>query len=79
MANAVRADHLRNGIADAIAENVKAYDVKDVCIQLLGLDATDCEAGDPYFSKRVYVKSRLVRKPVPELEFMARKPLTTSR
>jgi hypothetical protein len=69
------ADHLRNGIANAIAENVKAYDVKDVCVHLLGLDAADCEAGDPYFSKRVYVRSRLVRKSVPELELMARKIL----
>jgi hypothetical protein len=73
MANAVRADSLRNGIANAIAENVKSYDVEGVCINLLGLDPAGPDAGDPFNSKRVYVKSRLVRKSVADLEVMARK------
>ncbi len=73
MANAARADGLRNGIANAIAENVKSYDVEDVCVHLLGLDPAGPEAGDPFNSKRVYVKSRLIRKSVADLEVMARK------
>jgi very-short-patch-repair endonuclease len=71
--NAVRAENLRNAIAGAIAENVKSYDVEDVCVHLLGLDPAGPNAGDPFHSKRVYVKSRLIRKGVPELEAMARK------
>ena len=73
MANAARADGLRNGIANAIAENVKSYDVEDVCVHLLGLGPAAPEAGDPFNSKRVYVKSRLIRKSVADLEVMARK------
>jgi hypothetical protein len=38
MANAVRKDELRNAIANAVAENVMAYDVADVCVSLLGLE-----------------------------------------
>jgi hypothetical protein len=73
MANAARADGLRNAIANAIADNVKSYDVEDVCVYLLGLDPAGPDAGDPFQSKRVYVKSRLIRKSVADLEVMARK------
>jgi hypothetical protein len=73
MANAARADSLRNAIAIAIAENVKSYDVEDVCVHVLGLDPAGPDAGDPFNSKRVYVKSRLIRKSVADLEVMARK------
>jgi hypothetical protein len=59
-----RADSLRNAIANAITDNVKAYGVEDVCVYLLGLDPVGPDAGDPFHSKRVYVKSRLIRKSV---------------
>ena len=73
MANAVRAENLRNAIANAIAENVKSYDVEDVCAHVLGLPPAGPDAGDPFNSKRVYVRSRLGRRSVVELEAMARK------
>lgn len=73
MANAVRKENFRVAIANAIAENVKAYDVADVCVYLLGLDPQKDEWDNPSNSKRVYVKSRLANKSLPELESMARK------
>src|SRR5208282_471023 len=72
MANAVRKQNLREGITDAIAEHVKAYDVADVCVHLLGLDPAG-PGEDPFHSKRVYVRSRLLHKSIAELEAMARK------
>lgn len=73
MANAARADSLRNAIANAIADNVKSYNVEEVCVFLLGLDPAGPDAGDPFNGKRVYVKSRLIRKTLAELEVMGRK------
>jgi very-short-patch-repair endonuclease len=73
MANAVRAENLRNAIANAIAENVKSYNVEDVCVHVLGLPPAGPDAGDPFNSKRVYVRSRLIRRSVAELEAIARK------
>jgi very-short-patch-repair endonuclease len=73
MANAVRREDLRVAIANAIAENVKSYDVADVCVSLLGLDPPKDQWDDPFRSKRVYVKSRLTNKSISELESMARK------
>lgn len=73
MANAVRAENLRNVIANAIAENVKSYDVEEVCAHVLGLPPASPDAGDPFNSKRVYVRSRSGRRSVAELEAMARK------
>ena len=71
MANAIRRQKLREAIADAIAENVKAYDVADVCVDLLGLEPPG-EGEDPFYSKRVYVRGRL-NKSITEVEAMARK------
>jgi hypothetical protein len=73
MANAARADSLRTAIANAIAENVKAYNVEEVCVHLLGLESAGPEAGDPSYSKRVYVKSWLIRRSGADLKVMARK------
>jgi hypothetical protein len=72
VANAVRKQNLRDAIANAIAENVKAYDVADVCVHLLGLDPPASAYDDPMSSKRVYVRSRLIHKSVEELEVIAR-------
>ena len=72
VANAVRKQNLRDAIANAIAENVKAYDVADVCVHLLGLDPPASAYDDPMSSKRVYVRSRLIHKSVEELEAIAR-------
>jgi hypothetical protein len=72
VANAVRKQKLREAIADAIAENVKAYDVAGVCVDLLGLEPAG-NGEDPFNSKRVYVRGRLLKKSVAELEAMARK------
>ena len=71
MANASRKQNLREAIAGAIAENVKSYDVADVCVQLLGLEPAG-PGEDPFHSKRVYVRSRLINKSIAELETMAR-------
>ena len=71
MANAVRRQKLREAIADAIAENVKAYDVADVCVDLLRLEPPG-EGEDPFYSKRVYVKGRLLNKSIAEMEAVAR-------
>ena len=73
MAEAVRRQELRGAIANAIAENVKAYDVAAVCEHVLGLDPPKDAFDDPFSSKRVYVRSRLMRKSVDELEAIARK------
>jgi hypothetical protein len=70
--NATRKQELREAIADAVAENVKAYDVADVCVHLLGLDPAR-PGEDPFYSKRVYVRSRLMYRSVAELEQIARK------
>ena len=70
MANTVRKQALRAAITEAIAENVKAYDVESVCVQLLGLDPAG-PGEDPFHSKRVYVRSRLLNKSIAELEAMA--------
>jgi very-short-patch-repair endonuclease len=72
VANAVRKQKLREAIADAIAENVKAYDVAAVCVDLLGLEPA-APGEDPFHSKRVYVRGRLLDKSIPELETMAYK------
>jgi hypothetical protein len=71
MPNATRKQELRDAIADAIAENVKAYDVADVCVHLFGLDRPQNVYDDPYKSKRVCVRSRLMYKAVAELEEIA--------
>jgi len=55
MANAARADSLRSAIANAIAENVKSYDVEDVCVHALGLDPAGPDAGNPFNSESAYV------------------------
>lgn len=72
MANALRKQHLRDAIADAVAENVKAYDVPDVCVDLLGLDPPADGYDTAFSSKRVYVRTRLLKKSVAELEAIAR-------
>lgn len=66
----IASKEVRDAIADAIAENVKAYDVANVCVQLLGLDPAS-PGEDPFHSKRVYVRSRLLNKSIVELEAMA--------
>jgi hypothetical protein len=73
MPNATRKQELRDAIADAIAENVKAYDVADVCVHLFGLDPPQSVYDDPYKSKRVYVRSRLMYKSVADLKEIAGK------
>jgi len=71
--NAGRKQELRDAIAEAIAGSVKAYDVAEVCERLFGLDPPASVYDDPFKSKRVYVRSRLMYKPVAELEALARK------
>ena len=68
MANAVRAENLRLAIAGALAESVKAYDLEQVCVSF-GLDPAGGD--DPFFSKRVYVKKRLIGKSVSDLMSLA--------
>jgi hypothetical protein len=53
----IASKEVRDAIADAIAENVKAYDVPGVCT-MLGLVGGDPQ-DDPMRSKRVYVSRRL--------------------
>jgi hypothetical protein len=46
--------------------------VADVCVDLLGLEPPG-EGEDPFYSKRVYVRGRLLNKSIAEMEAMARK------
>jgi len=72
MAKAARKEDLRNAIAEAIAANVKAYDVPTVCESLLGL--VPAPYGDPFRSKFTYVKSLLLDiRSSSELESLAHK------
>lgn len=64
---------MRDAIANAVAGNVKAYEVADVCIDLLGLAPPRNEHDDPFASKRLYVGARLKGKSIEELTELARK------
>jgi len=55
----VAPEAVRNAIAETLAENVKAYDLPEICVGF-GLGAGN--AADAFSSKRVYVKSRLLQK-----------------
>lgn len=63
-------DELREAIASSIAYYVKAYDVEAVCIGL-GL-APAGEHQDPFNSKRLYARSKLIGLPVNRLRSIAR-------
>jgi hypothetical protein len=63
------ADRLRQEIASLIADRVKAYDVEKVCTSL-GLDPPE-EGADPYRSKFIYVKSRLLGHSMDQLRAIA--------
>lgn len=67
----VNAAQFRIAIAEALAYNVKAYDLATVC-EALGLAAAK-EGENPYDSKRMYVSSRLLLKPLAELVELARR------
>jgi len=73
VALAVTRAALRDAIANAVADNVNAYEVADVCIQLLGLAPPKNEYDDPFASKRLYVGARLKGKSIEELTELARK------
>ncbi len=53
-------------------ENVKAYNLAEVCVAL-GLAGQRDEYDNPAASKRVYVRSRILTKPMPELVDLARR------
>jgi hypothetical protein len=57
-------------LREAIACNVKAYDVPAVCV---GLGLAPGEATDAFRSKRAYVLSRLHNRPLGELAGIARR------
>lgn len=61
MAMTIPVDTLRDHIAEAIAGNVKAYNVPEVCVRL-GIQETvsDNDGAEAFGSKRIYVKSRLL-------------------
>ena len=63
---------LREAIADAIADNEKAYDVPTICTAL-GLASGD--SNEAFSSKRVYVRSRIITKSIGELVDLAEKLL----
>lgn len=60
----VAPDAVRDAIANALAAHVKSYDLPEVCV---GLGLAEGEGGEAFSSKRVYVKSRLLRKRRDEL------------
>jgi very-short-patch-repair endonuclease len=62
---------LRNAITEALWENVKSYDLAEVC-EYLGL-APQSEREEPNLSKRAYVNSRLLGKDLAQLVDIARK------
>ncbi len=63
---------LRDAIADVLAENVKAYNLAEVCVAL-GLEGQRDEYDSPSSSKRVYVRARILTKPMPELVDLGRR------
>ena len=73
MALAVAQAALRDAIANAVADNVKAYDVAEVCTELLNLAPPKNEHDDPFASKRIYVGVRLKGKSIEQLTELARK------
>lgn len=62
---------LRDAIAEALWEYVRAQDLAEVCV-FLGLDPQD-EYEDPFYSKRRYVRARVRTKSIDELADLARK------
>jgi hypothetical protein len=60
------------GLADAIADAIKAYDVAAVC-DALGMPAHPNPQADPFSSKRVYVTSRAQTVHIEQLAEMARR------
>ena len=63
---------LREAIADAIADNEKAYNVPTICTAL-GLVSGD--SNEAFSSKRVYVRSRIITKSIGELVDLGEKLL----
>lgn len=63
---------LINALANAIADQVKSYDVAEVCYHLGMPEHPDPEA-DPFRSKRVYVSSRLQRSEAEDVAIAARR------
>jgi len=63
---------LREAIADAIADNKKAYNVPTICTAL-GLVSGD--SNEAFSSKRVYVRSRIITKSIGELVDLGEKLL----
>ncbi|HKG04522.1 MAG TPA: hypothetical protein VKB03_15190 [Conexibacter sp.] len=61
---------LRQAIAEALANNVKAYSLEDACVALGLPPARDGE--NPFDSKRVYVNTRLEGRAMPSLVEIAR-------
>jgi hypothetical protein len=64
-------NELRNAIADVLRSNTKAYETEGACDSLGMPPASD--GADPWTSKIVYVRSRLIRCPREELFEVARK------
>lgn len=62
---------LREGIANVLSAALKAYDVANVCVAL-GMDPAK-EGESPWESKAVYVRSKLMNKPVEFLVDVAEK------
>ncbi|MDF3831438.1 hypothetical protein P3W85_00450 [Cupriavidus basilensis] len=76
MATVVPVDTLRDHIAEALAINVKAYNVPTVCVRLaIQSTVEEGDAAEAQNSKRVYVKNRLLAKEKAELLQIAERVL----
>lgn len=67
----VSPDRLRDAIADALADKVKAYNLAAVCVRL-GM-AAQGQDENPFYSKRVYVHNRLLELTLNDLAAIAGK------
>src|ERR1035437_546800 len=61
MAATIPLDTLRDYISEAIAANVKAYNVRSACVRV-GIQESvgESDASEAFGSKRIYVKNRLL-------------------
>ena len=61
MATIVPVDTLRDHIAEAVAGNVKAYNVPEACVRVgIQPSVEESDASEAFGSKRIYVKNRLL-------------------
>ncbi len=69
MTTPISANELRDLIADSIAAHLKSYEVAGFCVRLGLLPAGSGE--NPFSSKRVYVRGRLLEKSLADLQGIA--------